>query len=319
MYGSCHQCGGPHFKADCPQLQQARTLQEQGWDNTAQASDDHYQYGNVKEFASAVQAVEPKTEVKTPGPPDLEASDSEDDEDETWAQVVTKKRRKKEKRAAKEAAREAEEEQERRAKMNGISIWQQKEEDEEGEILTKMHMRINRQKRKRGKKFMKYQECPDECCQPVNLLQTIAPENVSELTCIGEWEVIELAVDSGATETVMSEDCLRSVETIEGEASKRGIMYEVANGVQIPNLGEKKFVGISEEGVARGLKAQIAEVNKGLLSVAKVVKNGNRVVFDDQGSYIEDKETHERMWLEERQGMYMLKMWVKSPGFHRRG
>jgi len=130
---------------------------------------------------------------------------------------------------------------------------------------------------------------------------------------------VEMAVDSGATETVMPEDMLAPIETREGEASRRGIMYEVANGVQLPNLAEKKFVGISAEGVARGLIAQVAEVNKSLSSVAKVVRGGNRVVFDSEGSFIEDKETGERMWMEEKGGMYMLKMWVKSPGFQRRG
>lgn len=154
----------------------------------------------------------------------------------------------------------------------------------------------------------------------VSVLTTIIPqESLRELELLGEWEVLELAVDSGATETVIAEDSLRAVRTEEGDASRQGVVYEVANGVQIPNLGEKKFVGTSEEGISRGLKAQIADVNKGLLSVAKVVKSGNRVVFEEGGSFIEDKETGERMWLEEKNGMYMLKMWVRNPGFPRQG
>ena len=46
-----------------------------------------------------------------------------------------------------------------------------------------------------------------------------------------------MAVDSGATETVVGEDMVESVEVVEGEASKKGVQYEVANGVRIPNLG----------------------------------------------------------------------------------
>ena len=49
-----------------------------------------------------------------------------------------------------------------------------------------------------------------------------------------------MAVDSGATETVVGEDMLQSVETKEGEASKKGVQYEVASGTLIPNLGENK-------------------------------------------------------------------------------
>ena len=51
------------------------------------------------------------------------------------------------------------------------------------------------------------------------------------------------------------------------------------------------------------------------MSVHKMVKVGNRIVFDEEGSYVEDKATGEVAWLEERGGMYMLKLWVKASGF----
>jgi hypothetical protein len=144
-------------------------------------------------------------------------------------------------------------------------------------------------------------------------LQTIEPEGVNVIGETGEWELIEWAVDSGATETVINEETIASVEVKESPASRRGVKYEVANGVRIPNLGEKKFQAVSDEGVARTLTAQVCDVNKSLLSVKKVVKAGNRVVFDDEGSYIEDKGTGERMWLKEEGGMYLLSMWVRKP------
>ena len=46
----------------------------------------------------------------------------------------------------------------------------------------------------------------------------------------------------------------------------------------------------------------------------KVAKAGNHVVFDDDGSYIGDKNTQERMHLTERNGMRMLRMWTKRSG-----
>ena len=103
-----------------------------------------------------------------------------------------------------------------------------------------------------------------------------------------------------------------SIETKEGPASRRGVNYEVADGTLIPNLGEKKFTAVSEEGLARNITAQVCSVNKALLSVRKMTKAGNRVVFDDEGSYVEDKKTGERMWMKEEGGMYMLKMWVRK-------
>ena len=61
---------------------------------------------------------------------------------------------------------------------------------------------------------------------------------------------------------------------------------------------------------------QITDVSKGLLSVSKLVRAEKRVVFDDEGSYIEDKRTGEIMSLREVGGMYMLKLWVKrNSGF----
>ena len=52
-------------------------------------------------------------------------------------------------------------------------------------------------------------------------------------------------------------------------------------------------------------------MNKALLSVKKMVAAGNRVVFDPEGSYIDDRQSGERMWMTEEDGMYMLTMWVK--------
>ena len=56
----------------------------------------------------------------------------------------------------------------------------------------------------------------------------------------------------------------------------------------------------------------MCEVNKALLSVKKVVATGNRVVFEEEGAYIEDRSTGEKMWLKEEGGMYLLQMWVPT-------
>ena len=90
----------------------------------------------------------------------------------------------------------------------------------------------------------------------------------------------------------------------------------MADGTRIPNLGEKKFIAVSDNGVARQMRAQVCEVNKALLSVHRVAQAGNRVVFAAaSGSYVEDEQTGETMELVEKGGMYMLKLWVKAQGF----
>ena len=64
---------------------------------------------------------------------------------------------------------------------------------------------------------------------------------------------------------------------------------------------------------------QVCEVSKAVMSLHKIVQAGNRVVFEKEGSLIEDKVTGERMELREEGGMYMIKLWVqRTKGFQRR-
>ena len=99
-----------------------------------------------------------------------------------------------------------------------------------------------------------------------------------------EWETIETILDSGATVTVIPPHMARAYDITPGEASKAGVRYEVANGEEIPNLGEKNMYVMTEEGSWREFKAQVAEVSKALQSVRSLVKAGHLVVFGD-GEY----------------------------------
>ena len=119
-----------------------------------------------------------------------------------------------------------------------------------------------------------------------------------------------MGVDSGATGTVIAEQVLKWIKTQEGLAFRRGVEYEVANGVRIPNLGEKEFKGTTEEGITKTVTAQVCDVSQNLLSVRKAVEAGNKVVFDSEGSYIENKRDGSRMWLADKQGMYTVKLWA---------
>ena len=146
-------------------------------------------------------------------------------------------------------------------------------------------------------------------------LATIEPEGLNPVVDAPQWEEISLAVDSGASETVIPEGTVKAAKLVQSEGSRRGVEYEVANGHRIPNLGQKTFKGLTEENLLRGITAQVADVNKPLLSVAKLVKSGNTVVFSPDGAYVEDNETRERMWLTEAGGMYHLRMWVPAEVF----
>ena len=159
--------------------------------------------------------------------------------------------------------------------------------------------------------------CSDSRCKAQTHLEvlkpikTIEPESLNQISADGEWEQLELAVDSGASESVIPSDALSSVPTVEGQASRRGVLYEVANGTQIPNEGEKRFVAVTEEGVEKRLVLQVCDVNQGLISASKLAAAGNRVMLDEDASYIENKKSGQRTWLKHRNGMYIMSLWVR--------
>ena len=62
--------------------------------------------------------------------------------------------------------------------------------------------------------------------------------------------------------------------------------------------------------------AAVTDVDDALLSVSKVVKAGNRVVFDQGGCYIEHKLSGEVTPLIKQRGLYKLKMWVPKDQSH---
>ena len=109
----------------------------------------------------------------------------------------------------------------------------------------------------------------------------------------------------------MFEEMLANIETVEGVPYKKGVRYEVASGTLIPNLGEKRFIAAGDNGELRKMTAQVCDVNKALLSVSKLIKAGNRVVFEEGGGYIEDLVTGSRLYMKEEGGMFMLRLWAK--------
>ena len=80
-------------------------------------------------------------------------------------------------------------------------------------------------------------------------MKTREPDHVKVVNAVDGQENIEFAQDSGATEKVMGEDILSSIEIKEGAASSSCAEYEIATGELIPNLGEEKFQAFNQEGV----------------------------------------------------------------------
>ena len=97
----------------------------------------------------------------------------------------------------------------------------------------------------------------------------------------------------------------------ESVGSRSGAYYTTADGTPVHNEGEKTLTMCTPDGQhLRQMTFQVAAVNKALGSVSKIVNNGNRVIFDMDGSYIENKWSNDRLWLREDNGVYVLDMLV---------
>ena len=68
---------------------------------------------------------------------------------------------------------------------------------------------------------------------------------------------------------------------------------------------------MTQEGSMRDMRFTACDVAKALGSVSQMCRTGHKVVFNppwnEEGSYIEQEATGERMWLQEEGGLYILK------------
>jgi hypothetical protein len=123
-----------------------------------------------------------------------------------------------------------------------------------------------------------------------------------------EVEVIEVTMDSGAVDTVGPSSVGTGFETYETEASRSGRNFRAANGSVIKNHGEKKILGSTDDGRMIQMRMTVADVGKVLMSVAKVCESGYRVVFDEDGSYMEEKRSGSKTKLHKRNGVYVMNL-----------
>ena len=89
--------------------------------------------------------------------------------------------------------------------------------------------------------------------------------------------------------------------------------YQVANGMSLPNLGEKRVAVITEEGSIQSLTCQLADVSSRLMSVRAMCKSNHMIVFDEEASYAINKQTGERNWIHDDGTNYTMKHWIILP------
>ena len=65
-------------------------------------------------------------------------------------------------------------------------------------------------------------------------------------------------------------------------------------------------VKFEKDGKRKAMDFQVTDCKKPLASVAKIIEKGNRVVFDEDDSYILNKATGEKIKLERERGTFVM-------------
>jgi len=179
-------------------------------------------------------------------------------------------------------------------------------------------------RRRRKKKLIISEECGNGCnCHEGAKEETTKSEkelgNISPVYQGEDWEKVRITVDSGAIDHVMEREKAEKFGIVPTEASRNGAFWRAANGSTIKNYGEATVKGETKDGVKAGLKFNAADVTRTLGAVRKMCRAGNRVVFDEAGSYIQNKETGTKTEIEDENGEYILNLWVKKTELGKKG
>ena len=96
-----------------------------------------------------------------------------------------------------------------------------------------------------------------------------------------------------------------------------GFFNEKGEAIPIYNEGQREVKATTEEFQARACVFQVAKVAKPLLSAAQVTKAGFIAILDgpNHESYLLHKKTGSRTSLKLDNGVYVLDLWVRKPGF----
>ena len=129
-----------------------------------------------------------------------------------------------------------------------------------------------------------------------------------------KWVKVPIAMDSGSMANVTPPKVFSCIVQA-SDASKRKDVFHGADNSEIPNLGSQAVIGKSdaENAVAISIDFDVANISRPLGSVSKLVRKQNKIVFDDDESYIQNKKTGEKIVLREEHGLFYLDLWVQIP------
>jgi hypothetical protein len=121
-------------------------------------------------------------------------------------------------------------------------------------------------------------------------------------------------VDSGAVDNVTNERTAPWIPIQQTRASRAGLTYTVADGRSVPNKGQQRFQGVSEDGLPIDMGVQVTDVVKTLFAVRRMKEAGNVVIFGaEEGDMIINKQTGSRTMIEDDGENYLLTVYMEIP------
>ena len=91
---------------------------------------------------------------------------------------------------------------------------------------------------------------------------------------------------------------------------RMGAEYTTANNGKVQEMGKRVPVVKFENGSIKKMSFKVGSVNKVLGAVSDICATGNRVIFDDDGSYIQNKKTGEIVPVHKRNKVYVFPIQV---------
>ena len=102
-------------------------------------------------------------------------------------------------------------------------------------------------------------------------------------------------MDSGAAVSVAPPSTFQDYKVFPTYESTQGIKYTSASGHKTADEGIRYPVVRTSSGHVRALSMRVAEVTSPLISVYDMINKDQRVVFDVSESYVEHKNTGQRI------------------------
>ena len=99
--------------------------------------------------------------------------------------------------------------------------------------------------------------------------------------------------------------------------SRSGMGFRGANGAHIHHYGQRRFPVETELGNVINTRWEVADVRKPLISAARLLEVGNKLVLDDNPRIV-CKRGHV-IPLKKHGNLFVVQLWVNKSGFTRQG